>query len=92
MAGGNRRRRTIDGRNHRQRYCRLKPLHAENRNKPTFFQSLKRHVLDPVDMFPFGLIAIITIKNTDKHQRLGDLWAKTIVVKNDTLSIQDSKF
>jgi uncharacterized RDD family membrane protein YckC len=31
-------------------------------------------------MFFFGLIAILTIKNTEKNQRLGDLWAKTVVV------------
>ena len=50
--------------------------------KITFPQSFKRHLLDPIDMFLFGLIAIITIKNTDKNQRLGDLWAKTVVVHN----------
>ena len=36
-------------------------------------------------MFPFGLIGVITIKNTEKHQRLGDLWAKTIVVSKNVL-------
>jgi hypothetical protein len=30
-------------------------------------------------MFLFGLI---TIKNTDRNQCLGDIWAKTIVTKN----------
>ena len=50
-------------------------------DKPTFGQSLKRHLLDPIDMFFFGLIAIITIKNTPLNQRVGDLWAKTVVVK-----------
>ncbi|MGY0393318.1 RDD family protein [Bizionia sp. KMM 8389] len=49
--------------------------------KLTFGQSLKRHLLDPVDMFFFGLIGIVTIKNTDKNQRLGDIWGNTIVVK-----------
>ena len=46
-------------------------------------QSFKRHLLDPIDMSMFGLIAIIIIKNTNYNQRLGDLWAKTIVVKNN---------
>ena len=32
--------------------------------KPTFVQSLKRHLLDVIDMFLFGLIGFITIKNT----------------------------
>lgn len=49
--------------------------------KPTFGQSFKRHLLDPIDMFLFGLIGILTIKNSEKNQRLGDMWAKTIVVK-----------
>lgn len=70
----------------------LKPLHVDRKIKPSFSQSFKRHLLDPIDMFLFGFVAVIAIRNTDKHQRLGDLWAKTIVVKNDTLSSQDSKF
>ncbi len=61
----------------------LKPLSIEGRpGKPHVFQSLKRHILDPVDMFLFGIVAIIAIKNTPKNQRLGDLWAKTIVIKD----------
>ena len=50
-------------------------------NRPTFGQSFKRHLLDPIDMIFFGLIGIITIKNTPLNQRVGDLWAKTVVVK-----------
>ena len=49
--------------------------------KLSFSESLKRHLLDAFDMLFFGLVGIITIKYTDKNQRLGDLWAKTIVVK-----------
>lgn len=71
----------------------LKPQSlTRNNGELTFGQSLKRHLVDPLDMFPFGLIGIITIKNTDKNQRLGDLWAQTIVLdckneddKNDLL-------
>src|SRR5690554_8167582 len=48
------------------------PISGQNR-KLTFGQSFKRHFLDPVDMFFFGFVGIITIKNTDKNQRLGDL-------------------
>jgi len=54
---------------------------VEENVKISFGQSLKRHLLDPIDMFFFGLIAIVTIKNTDKNQRLGDIWANTIVVE-----------
>lgn len=53
--------------------------------KPTFRQSFKRHLLDSVDMFPFGLIGILTIKNSDKNQRLGDMWSNTNVLKTSQL-------
>jgi len=63
---------------------RLTPISIKNNNQNlTFSQSLKRNLISPVDMLFFGLIGIITIKNTDKNQRLGDIWANTIVVKND---------
>lgn len=61
----------------------LKPKSlTSNHGTVSLGQSLKRHLLDPIDMFPFGLIGYITIKNTQNNQRLGDIWAKTTVVKN----------
>ena len=51
-----------------------------DRNEIGIKQALKRHLLDPIDIILYGIPAIIAIKNTDKHQRLGDLWAKTIVI------------
>ena len=61
----------------------LKPKSLiKNNGELSFSQSLKRHLLDPIDMFPFGLIGIMTLKNTDRNQRLGDIWAKTIVIDN----------
>jgi uncharacterized RDD family membrane protein YckC len=60
----------------------LKPQSLTKSNgELSLSQSIKRHLLDPIDMSPFGLIAIITIKNTDRNQRLGDIWAKTIVTE-----------
>lgn len=50
------------------------------REKIRFTQAFKRHLFDTIDIIFWGIPAIITIKNTEKHQRLGDLWAKTIVV------------
>jgi len=58
----------------------LKPLTLIG-NKPSMMQSFKRHMLDFPDMFFCGLVAIIAIISTEKKQRLGDLWAKTIVVR-----------
>lgn len=43
--------------------------------------SLKRHLLDPIDLFIFGIPGIIAIQSTDRNQRLGDIWAKTTVIK-----------
>lgn len=57
-------------------------------NDISIAQSIKRHLLDPFDYY-FLIPALVTIKNTDKHQRLGDLWAKTIVV--DELDPQQFK-
>jgi uncharacterized RDD family membrane protein YckC len=57
------------------------------RKSLTFEQSLKRHLLDMIDLWPFGLLGILTIKNTEHNQRLGDLWAKTVVLdKTDPFS------
>lgn len=61
------------------------PKNGTNR-KLTFSESFKRHLLDPIDMFFFGLVAIITIKNTEMNQRIGDLWAKTIVISIKSLN------
>ena len=59
----------------------LKPISINGNSKITFSQSFKRHFLDTIDMFLFGFIAYILIKNTENHQRLGDIWAKTYVIK-----------
>lgn len=60
----------------------LKPIPEDGTNaKISFLQSLKRHLLDPIDLFFFGLVAYLVIKSNPKNQRLGDIWAKTIVVK-----------
>jgi uncharacterized RDD family membrane protein YckC len=43
-------------------------------------QSLKRNVLRLIDFFPFYLTGFVAAALTPNRQRLGDLWAKTIVV------------
>ncbi|MDN3725550.1 RDD family protein, partial [Aequorivita sp. SDUM287046] len=60
------------------------PKNGTNR-KLTFGESFKRHLLDPIDMFFFGLVGVMTIKNTELNQRIGDLWAETIVVPTKSL-------
>lgn len=47
-----------------------------------FINSLKRHLIDPIDFFLFGIPAMICIRNTELNQRLGDLWAKTLIIND----------
>jgi uncharacterized RDD family membrane protein YckC len=58
----------------------LKPISIrKNELKLTFGQSLKRHILDPIDLSPIGF-GVFFMKNTNNNQRLGDIWAETVVV------------
>ena len=71
----------------------LKAIPQNGRNrKLSFSESFKRHFLDLVDMSFLGLPAILLLKRTEKCQRLGDLWAKTIVVKMSSLEATDTSF
>ena len=56
------------------------------RDKIGMTEALIRHVLDIIDIYWYGIPALIAIKYTEKHQRLGDLVAKTIVVDTEDLS------
>ena len=62
--------------------------------KPTFLQAIQRRICDAVEIsWCFGLIAFILVKNTQYHQRLGDIWAKTFVIDKDaTLERNDFEF
>lgn len=52
-----------------------------SRRPISFMQAFKRRLLDFVDLMMFsGLIAVIVINNSDRKQRVGDMWAQTIVV------------
>jgi uncharacterized RDD family membrane protein YckC len=70
---------------------KLKVVSINNR-QPTFSQTLLRRISDALEIaWCFGLIAYILTKNTPNSQRLGDIWAKTIVIgKND--SFPQAKF
>jgi uncharacterized RDD family membrane protein YckC len=59
----------------------LKVVKADN-SGIDFVDSIKRHLLDPIDIFPFGIPAMISIKDSALNQRLRDLWAKTIEVND----------
>jgi len=47
-------------------------------SKPSFKQSVLRHLFDPFDALGIGVFVIYT---NEKRQRLGDLVANTIVIK-----------
>lgn len=59
----------------------LKPVDLKTGNKITFKQSFLRHIVDPIDLFLFGIVEIIIIKNSAQNQRFGDLLANTKVIK-----------
>jgi len=42
--------------------------------------SFRRHLLDFIDFFLFGIVAILLVKTTDDHKRLGDRFAHSHVV------------
>jgi uncharacterized RDD family membrane protein YckC len=50
----------------------------------SFGQSLKRHLLDFIDLSFFGITGIIVISKSERHQRIGDIWAETTVIKDET--------
>lgn len=60
---------------------KLKPVDLKTGNNITFKQSFLRHIVDPIDLFLFGIVAVIIIKNSAQNQRFGDLLANTKVIK-----------
>ena len=58
---------------------KLKIVSADG-NKITLGQICLRRISDLLEIsWCFGLVAFILVKNTPSNQRLGDLWAKTLV-------------
>lgn len=71
--------------------CRLSVFTADGR-KISFTQALKRRMCDPIDIFMWGIPAFICISKTPNHQRLGDLWAGTLVAKKSDLKEEEVIF
>ena len=63
-------------------------------NKINFSQALRRRICDAVEItWCLGLIAFILVKSTKYNQRLGDIWAKCLVVdKNKQFKVTDFEF
>jgi len=51
----------------------------------SFTDVLKRRIVDMIDIAFYGIPALICICNTPKFQRIGDLWADTVVVKRSDI-------
>ena len=57
---------------------------AATRRECTFMQSVKRNLLRLIDAQFFYLVGYLVARFTPNKQRLGDLWAGTLVVTVDT--------
>ena len=63
-----------------KRMLRLRVLRADG-EPMTFWASLIRNALRPVDLLFLGFVGIITYSTSEERQRLGDRAASTIVVQ-----------
>lgn len=58
---------------------------SQDGNALTLKQAFKRRLADIIDIYTmYGLIAFAVAFYTQHNQRLGDLWAKTLVVNKET--------
>jgi uncharacterized RDD family membrane protein YckC len=58
--------------------CKLKVFKTDG-SKVSLSDAFKRRICDPIDIMMYGIPAFICISKTEKHQRLGDLLADTVV-------------
>jgi uncharacterized RDD family membrane protein YckC len=58
----------------------------EDGNPTSIGSAFIRSVAFYVDSLFFGIVAAVSMRSSELHQRLGDKWAKTVVVKRSNLS------
>jgi len=63
-----------------------------NAEKLTLGDAFKRRIVDLIDILFYGIPALICICNTPKFQRLGDLFAGTVVVKKSDITVTEVVF
>ena len=76
---------TMNGQTFGKRIMKIKVVSIEG-TQPTFGQFLIRWIFRIIDFgFPFGwgMVALVSVAVTQNHQRLGDLLAKTTLIKTD---------
>ncbi|MCX2573466.1 RDD family protein [Pedobacter sandarakinus] len=73
---------TMDGQTFGKKALKIKVISIDG-GQPTFSQYLLRWVFRLVDFTPigWGIVAIISVAVTEKHQRVGDILAKTTLIK-----------
>ena len=58
----------------------------------TLSAAFKRRLIDPIDILFYGIPALICINYTPKYQRIGDLFADTVVVKKGDIAQTEVQF
>ncbi len=58
-------------------------VRQDNNKSIDIGHSFKRRILDLIDLLFLGIPALIAISTTEKKQRLGDMYAKTIVLEEE---------
>jgi uncharacterized RDD family membrane protein YckC len=59
--------------------------------RPTLETALTRHLFDPIDLLlSFGIVALVLARTTRNHQRIGDMVARTYVVRADSSNLRNS--
>jgi uncharacterized RDD family membrane protein YckC len=71
--------------------CKLVVVRS-NGERITLGVAFKRRIIDMIDVLFYGIPALICIYNTPKYQRLGDLFADTIVVKKIDITEKELVF
>jgi uncharacterized RDD family membrane protein YckC len=64
--------------------CKLVVVKSKG-DKISFGDAFKRRILDAIDICFYGIPALICIYNTPRYQRLGDLFADTVVVRKSDI-------
>ena len=71
--------------------CKLKVVKPDG-GRISLSEAFKRRICDPIDIGIYGIAALICISKTQKHQRIGDLLADTVVVKASDIIETDVLF
>jgi uncharacterized RDD family membrane protein YckC len=69
------------GRTPAMHWCGLRVITLQGEEPPPAAHVI-RCLLTVVDGFPFGLIGLVTMTNSRRQQRLGDIVARTVVVRD----------